>query len=174
MDQVREIEQDVPCQGMTWHQNDILGPQRRGLSVFVHSSYDRRKDWHVVFSVGMATNDEKAPLIEETAACGMPLNPRYFIDAENLELWIDNALAGLCRCRLYEVDNPDEELGPDEPLSFTVSLGAVFIRPLYRSLGFGELLNEQLAELIVSGILTHLMRKEADYSAIDVALTADF
>lgn len=75
---------------------------------------------------------------------------------------------------LNEISDPGGELGPDDPLSFTVALGAVFIGAQYRSRGLGELLNEQLAELIVSGVLAHLMRKKAEYSAFDVALTADF
>lgn len=36
----------------------------------------------------MATNEEKSPLVKEIAAAGAPLDDNYFIDAENLELWL--------------------------------------------------------------------------------------
>lgn len=55
-----------------------------------------------------------------------------------------------------------------------ITLDAVFIRPRYHALGFGELFNEQLAELLVSGMLTRLIRNKAGYSAVHVTVTADF
>ena len=176
MEQCCEIEEpheDSPGEGKVWHQDDALGPQKRGLHVFVHTSFEGDQEWSFAFSIGMATNEEKAPLIQEIASAGAPLNPNYFIDAENLELWIENELAGLCRYTFYD-DDSDEVPEPDEPLRFVISLCAVFIRPQYHSLGFGGLLNEQLAELMVSGILTRLLQKKADCSALDVLLTADF
>ncbi|MHC8378502.1 hypothetical protein ACYZT3_21620 [Pseudomonas sp. MDT1-16] len=172
--EIEELQEDFPSEGKAWHQDDSLGPQKRGLCAFVHTSYVGDQEWNFAFSIGMATNEEKTPLIQEIASAGSPLNPKYFIDAENLELWIESELAGLCRYTFYNGDDSDEELESVEPFRLVISLSAVFIRPQYHSLGFGELLNEQLAELMVSGILTRLLQSKAESSAMDVLLTADF
>jgi len=172
--EVEEPHEYFPTEGKIWHQDDCLGPQKRGLCAFVHKSYEGNQEWNFAFSIGMAANEEKTPLIQEIASAGSPLNPNYFIDAENLELWIESELAGLCRYTFSNGDESVEELESDEPLRLVISLSAVFIRPLYHSLGFGELLNEQLAELMVSGVLTRLLQNKAKCSAMDVLLTADF
>lgn len=73
MDQSGEVEQpreDSSYEGEVSHQDGILGPQNRALGVFVHPSYDGKEEWNVFFSIGMATNQEKAPLVQEIAAAG--------------------------------------------------------------------------------------------------------
>jgi hypothetical protein len=43
-----------------WHQDDALGPQKRCLSIFQHSTYDETQHWNAFISIGMATNEEKS------------------------------------------------------------------------------------------------------------------
>lgn len=54
------------------------------------------------------------------------------------------------------------------------SLDAVFVRPLYHSLGFGEILSEHLAEQLMAGLLTQLVRIKSHDAGADVVLFADF
>lgn len=82
-----------------FHQDGFQGTQKRILTVFPHLA-DSGSEWNCYISVGMATDEQKAPLVDEIAQARSPLNDKYFLGAENLELWIDNHLAGLCRCRL--------------------------------------------------------------------------
>jgi ribosomal protein S18 acetylase RimI-like enzyme len=146
-----------------WHQDDALGPQKRCVSIFQHSTYDGTQHWNALISIGMATNEEKSPL-----------NDNYFIDAENLELWINKELAGLCRYRSHGSEDLDGESETQGPLRFLFSLDAVFVRPLYHSLGFGEILSEHLAEQLMAGLLTQLVRIKSHDAGADVVLFADF
>jgi ribosomal protein S18 acetylase RimI-like enzyme len=157
-----------------WHQDDALGPQKRCVSIFQHSTYDGTQHWNALISIGMATNEEKSPLVKEIAAAGSPLNDNYFIDAENLELWINKELAGLCRYRSHGSEDLDDESETQGPLRFLFSLDAVFVRPLYHSLGFGEILSEHLAEQLMAGLLTQLVRIKSHDAGADVVLFADF
>jgi GNAT superfamily N-acetyltransferase len=154
------------------HQDSLQGPQKRIVTVFPHLAYSGSK-WNCYISVGMATDEQKAPLVQEIAQAGSPLNGRYFLGAENLELWIDNELAGLCRCSL---STPDEDEAPTAFESFAafIRLDAVFIRPCYQSLGFGEHLSEQCVELVTNSLLVHFRERYSSYSSIDVVLIADF
>lgn len=129
-----------------WHQDDALPPQKRCVSIFQHSTYDGTQQWNALISIGMATNEEKSPLVEEIAATGSPLEDTYFIDAENLELWINKELAGLCRYRSHGSEDLDSTSETQGPLRFLFSFDAVFVRPLYHSLGIGEILSEHLTE----------------------------
>ncbi|WLD65467.1 hypothetical protein [Pseudomonas sp. OVF7] len=157
-----------------WHQDDALGPQKRCVSIFQHSTYDGTQHWNALISIGMATNEEKFPLVEEIAAAGSPLNDNYFINAENLERWINNELAGLCRYRSHGSEDLDGESKTQGPLKLLFSLDAVFVRPLYHSLGFGEILSEHLAEQLMAGLLTQLVRIKSHDDGADVVLFADF
>ncbi|MFK7697999.1 hypothetical protein [Pseudomonas caspiana] len=111
--------------------------------------------------------------MDEITRAGSPLNRKYFLGAENLELWIDNELAGLCRCRLSAPDE-EEALTAGEPFMAWVYLDAVFIRPTYHSLGFGERLSEQCVEVVTSSLLVHLRERYSRYPSIQVVLNADF
>ncbi|WAH60944.1 hypothetical protein LZ023_16140 [Pseudomonas silvicola] len=154
------------------HQDDFLGPQARCLGSWLHSSFDGKTEWQVMTSVGMATDVEKSPLVEEISRAGSPLNDLYFIGMENLELWIDGQLAGLCRYRNVKPDaNEDAD---DGALHLYVVLEAVFIRPRYHSLGFGELVSEALAEQIDAGILTCLHKERPFKGQVGLTLFADF
>lgn len=154
------------------HQDDFLGSQARCLAAWPHLSYDGQDHRHVMTSIGLATDAEKCPLVEEISASGSPLNHRYFLAVENIELWVNNQLAGLCRYRNVKRE-PSDELD-DETLSFFVTLDAVFVRPRYHSLGFGEVLSEALAEQIVAGIFTHLHKHRPFKGRADLTLFADF
>lgn len=55
-----------------------------------------------------------------------------------------------------------------------VYLDAVFIRPIYQSLGFGERLSEQCVELVTNSLLAHLRERGSGYPSTEVALNADF
>lgn len=155
-----------------FHLDDFQGPQKRILSVFPYTIYNG-STWNCYISLGMATNEQKAPLVEEIAKAGSPLNPKYFLNAENLELWVDNALAGLCRLRL---SSPDEEgaMAAGESFMAIGSLEAVFVRPCYQSLGFGELISEYCAELVTNSLFAHIRERYSSYPSIEVILRADF
>lgn len=157
-----------------WHQDDALGPQKRCIRIFQHSTYDGTQHWNALISIGMATNEEKFPLVKEIAAAESPLDGNYFIDAENLELWIDKELAGLCRYRSHGSEDLDGTSETQGPLRFLLSLDAVFVRPLYHSLGFGEILSEHLSEQLMAGLLTQLVRTKSHDAGADVILSADF
>lgn len=81
-------------------QDGFLGHRRQYFSVQMHCSYSGTEEWATYFSTGIATDTQKAPLVEEIREAGTPLNNKYFLNSENLELWIDGQLAGLCRYRL--------------------------------------------------------------------------
>ena len=155
-----------------FHQDDFQGPQKRILTVFSHLT-DSGTEWSCYISIGMATDEQKAPLVDEIAQAGSPLNHKYFLGAENLELWIDNQLAGLCRCRLSAPDD-DEALAAGESFMAWAYLDAVFIRPCYQSLGFGERLSEQCVEQLTNSVLAHIRERYSDYPSIEVVLNADF
>lgn len=157
-----------------WHEDDALGPQKRCVSIFQHSTYDGTQHWNALISIGMATNEEKYPLVKEIAAAGSPLNDNYFIDAENLELWINKELAGLCRYRIHGSEDLDGESETQGPLRFLFSLDGVFVRPLYHSLAFGEIVSEHLAEQLMAGLLTQLVRIKLHDAGANVVLLADF
>lgn len=156
------------------HQDDTLGPQKRCMRIFHHSTYDGTQHWSVLISIGMASNEEKSPLVEEITAAGFPLNDNYFIDAENLELWINKELAGLCRYRSHGGKDLEGDSETQGSLRFLFSLDAVFLRPLYHSLGFGDILSEHLAEQLMAGLLTQLLQTKSPDARANVLLFADF
>lgn len=156
----------------SFHQDDFQGPQKRILTVFTHLTYSG-SEWGCYISVGMATDQQKALLVDEIAKAGSPLNQKYFLGAENLELWIDNQLAGLCRYRLSAPDE-DQALAAGESFMAWVYLDAVFIRPGYQSMGFGERLTEQCVEQLTNSFLAHIRDCYSDYPLIEVVLNADF
>lgn len=167
------IELDMTSEDLhLFHQDGFQGPQKRILTVLSHLS-DGGSEWSCYISVGMATDEQKAPLVEEIAQAGSPLNDKYFLGAENLELWIDNHLAGLCRCRLSAPDE-EEALATGESFMALVYLDAVFIRPCYQSLGFGERLSEQCVEQVTNSLMAHLRERHSGYSYIEIVLNADF
>lgn len=159
-------------------QDGFLGPRRQYLSIQFHFTYGGTEEWATHFSVGMATDAQKEPLVAEICEAGSPLNSEYFINAENLELWINGELGGLCRYRLsgfgdqsLTISNSDEP-EEDEP-SIHLSLLAVFIRPQYRSKGLGNLLSNQLAEVVASGLLNRILVKPVTYSNMRLTIVAD-
>lgn len=159
-------------------QDGFLGPRRQYLSVQFHYSYSGTEEWAAYFSVGMATDAQKEPLVAEIREAGSPLNSEYFINAENLELWINGQLGGLCRYRLsgfgdqsFTSSNSDEP-GEDE-LFLHLSLLAVFIRPQYHSKGLGSLLSTQLAEIVASGLLNRFLGNPVTSSNIRLTIAAD-
>ncbi|QXW42706.1 hypothetical protein [Pseudomonas amygdali] len=167
------IEVDMTSEDLSpFHQDGFQGPQKRILTVFPHHA-DNGCEWNCYISIGMATDEQKAPLVNEIAQAGSPLNDKYFLGAENLELWIDNHLAGLCRCRLSAPDE-EEALATEESFMAWVYLDAVFIRPCYQSLGFGERLSEQCVEQVTNSLLAHFRERHSGYSSIEVVLNADF
>ncbi|MDC6378855.1 hypothetical protein BW687_001495 [Pseudomonas graminis] len=166
-DDAMEVEALSP-----FHQDDFQGPQKRILTVFSHLE-DSGSEWSCYISVGMATDEQKAPLVDEIAQAGSPLNHKYFLGAENMELWIDNQLAGLCRCRLSALDE-EEALAAGESFMVWVYLDAVFIRPCYHSMGFGERLSEQCVEHLTNSAFAHIRERYSNYPSIEVVLNADF
>ena len=112
--------------------------------------------------------------MKEIAATGAPLDDNYFIDAENLELWKDKGLAGLCLYRSHGSEYLDGESKTRGPLKCLFSLDVVFVRPFYHSLGFGEILSEHLAEQLMAGLLTKLVCTKSHDAGADVVLYADF
>lgn len=155
-----------------FHQDGFQGPQKRVLSVFPHLA-DSGSGWNCYISVGLATDEQKAPLVDEIAQAGSALNHKYFLGAENLELWIDNELAGLCRCRLLAPDE-EEALTAGESFTAWVYLDAVFIRPIYQSLGFGERLSEQCVEFVTNSLLAYIRERYSGSPSVEVVLNADF
>lgn len=155
-----------------FHQDDFQGAQKRILTVFPHLT-DNGSEWNCYISIGMATDEQKAPLVDEIAQAGSPLNHKYFLGAENLELWIDNQLAGLCRCRLSAPDE-EEALAAGDSFMAWIYLDAVFIRPCYQSMGFGERLSEQCVEQLTNSVFAHIRECYSDYPSIEVVLNADF
>jgi len=162
-----EVEELSP-----FHQDHFQGPQKRILTVFSHLA-DSGSEWNCYISVGMATDEQKAPLVDEIAQAGSPLNHKYFLGAENMELWIDNQLAGLCRCRLSAPDE-EEAMAAGDTFMAWVYLDAVFIRPCYHSMGFGERLSEQCVEQLTNGVFAHIRERYSNYPSIEVVLNADF
>lgn len=55
-----------------------------------------------------------------------------------------------------------------------VYLDAVFIRPIYQSLGFGERLSEQCVEFVTNSLLAYIRERYSGYPSIEVVLNADF
>lgn len=118
--------------------------------------------------------------MEEICEAGAPLNNNYFLNTENLELWINGQLAGLCRYRLSghgdqdltiaDLDAPNK----DEPYHLDLSLLAAFIRPKYHSKGLGNLMSVQLADLVASGVLSRILAAPFVSPRISFTLTADF
>jgi len=156
------------------NQDVFLGTQSRNLNVFCHETYDGSDCWRGHTSIGMATDEQKAPLVDEIAEAGSPLNPKYFIAVENLELWIENELAGLCRYRLATGDDPEYEIAPGEAFRLLLTLDAIFIRPQFHSQGFGQILSEELALLVTSGIFTKLRADISIHPEVDLALYCEF
>ena len=161
-------------------QDGFLGHRQQYLSVQTHCSYSGTEEWAIYFSTGIATSVQKAPLVEEICESGAPLNSKYFLNSENLELWIDGQLAGLCRYLLSGHGDQDltySDLDPpnkDEPYQLTLSLLAVFIRPQFHSKGMGYLLSIQLADLVASGVLSRILAAPFVSSNISFLVTADF
>ncbi|MEO4017479.1 hypothetical protein [Pseudomonas rossensis] len=159
-------------------QDGFLGPRRQYLSVQFHFTYSGTEEWATLFSVGMATDAQKEPLVAEICEVGSPLNIEYFINAENLELWINGQLGGLCRYRLSGFgDQSLTSSNSDEPeedeASIHLSLLAVFIRPQYRSKGLGNLLSTQLAEVVASGLLNRILGNPVTSSNKRLTIAAD-
>jgi hypothetical protein len=169
-----EIGRDFSKNDEPWHQDDVLGAQRRCICAWTHDSNDNRTQWSVCVSIGLATDGEKAPLVAEIATAGTPLDENYFLHRENLELWIDNQLAGLCRYSSRSFGPDDLMGGASEPLAFDVTLDAVFVRPMYHSLGFGEMLSEIMAEQILAGILTRMHGRRSLGGDVTLTMNADF
>lgn len=161
-------------------QDGFLGHRRQYLSVQMHCSYSGTEEWATYFSMGIATDAQKAPLVEEIREAGAPLNSKYFLNSENLELWIDGQLAGLCRYRLSGHGDQDlmiSNLGApnkNEAYFLDLSLLAVFIRPQYHSKGLGYLMSVQLADLVASGMLSRILATPFVSPRISFTLTADF
>ncbi|KPG95894.1 hypothetical protein AEQ67_18230 [Pseudomonas sp. RIT-PI-q] len=161
-------------------QDGFIGHRRQYLSVQMHCSYSGTEEWATYFSMGIATDAQKSPLVEEIREAGAPLNSKYFLNTENLELWINGQLAGLCRYRLSghgdqdltisDLDAPNK----DEPYDLDLSLLAVFIRPQYHSKGLGYLLSVQLADLVASGVLSRIVSAPFVSPHISFTVTADF
>lgn len=169
-----EIGQGFSKNDEPWHQDDALGAQKRCIRAWTRDSDDDRTQWGMCVSIGLATDEEKAPLVTEIATAGFPLDENYFLGAENLELWIDNQLAGLCRYNSRSF-GPHDLLGSAaQPLAFDVTLDAVFVRPIYHSLGFGEILSEIMAEQISAGILTRMHGRRSLGGDVTLTMNADF
>lgn len=173
------VETDEIGQGFSeneepWHQDEVLGAQKRCIRAWTHDSDDNRTQRSVCVSIGLATDEEKAPLVTEIATAGTPLDENYFLGRENLELWIDNQLAGLCRYNSRLFGPHDLPGSASELLAFDVALDAVFVRPIYHSLGFGEILSEIMAEQILAGILTRMHRRRSQDGEITLTMSADF
>ena len=160
-------------------QDGFLGHRQQYLSVQIHCSYSGTEEWATYFSIGIATDAQKAPLVKEIREAGTPLNSKYFLNSENLELWINGQLAGLCRYRLSghgdqdlttsDLDAPNK----DEPYHLELSLfGGV--RPLYHSKGLGYLLSVQLADLVESSVLSRILAIPFVSPHISFTVTADF
>jgi hypothetical protein len=161
-------------------QDGFLGHRQQYLSAQIHCSYSGTEEWATYFSIGIATDVQKAPLVEEICEAGAPLNSKYFLNSETLELWINGQLAGLCRYRLSghgdqdltisDLDAPNKE----EPYHLDLSLLAVFIRPQYHSKGLGYLLSIQLADLVASGVLSRILSAPFVSPHISFTVKADF
>lgn len=160
-------------------QDSFLGPQHTQLFSYCHYSCNDNRKWEVRFSIGMASNDQKRRLIGEATATGNPQNVAYFLSVENLELWIGAELAGLCRFQVTgdgDQDENDKYRAPSDaetPFKIQVNLHAAFVRPQFRSLGFGEALCVQLSNVVGNGILNRLMFQPISSPSIDVTLAAD-
>lgn len=160
-------------------QNSFLGPQHTQLFSYLHHSCNDNRKWEVRFSIGMTSNDQKLRLINEVTATGNPLNVANFLSVENLELWIDAELAGLCRFQVTgdgDQDENDQYRAPSDaetPFKIQVNLHAAFVRPQFRSLGFGEALCVQLSNVVGNGILNRLVSQPISSPSIDVTLSAE-
>ncbi|WP_181003789.1 GNAT family N-acetyltransferase [Pseudomonas putida] len=166
--------------GEAQHQDGYLGHQQRYFSSYIHWSFDGANEWAVHLSVGMATNQQKLPLVEEISEAGCPLNEVYFINKENLELWIDGELTGLCRYSLsghgddISLDETTEKPPKDSPYRLHMELQAVFVRPHFHSKGFGSALCHQLADTVCSGILNRLLPNSTPSPSVELTLYCDF
>ena len=81
------VETDEKGQGFSendepWHQDDVLGAQKRCIRAWTHDSDDNRTQWSVCVSIGLATDEEKSPLVTEIEAAGSPLDENYFLGVE--------------------------------------------------------------------------------------------
>ena len=169
-----EIRQGFSKNDEPWHQDDVLGAQKRCIRAWTRDSDDNRTQWSMCVSIGLATDEEKAPLVTEIATAGFPFDENYFLEAENLELWIDNQLAGLCRYNSRSFGLHDLLGSASQPLAFDVTLDAVFVRPSYHSLGFGEILSEIMAEQISAGILTRMHGRRSLGGDVTLTMNAHF
>lgn len=128
----------------------------------------------------MATNQQKRSLVEEISEAGYPLNEVYFINMENLELWIDGELAGLCRYNLSGhgddicLDETAEKSPTDRPYRLHMELQAVFVRPQFHSKGFGSALCYQLSDTVCSGIFNRLLPNPTPSPSVELTLFCDF
>ncbi|WP_179053525.1 GNAT family N-acetyltransferase [Pseudomonas hunanensis] len=162
------------------HQDGYLGHQHRYFSSSLHWSFDGATEWAVHFSVGMATNHQKRPLVEEISEAGCPMNEAYFMNKENLELWIDGELAGLCRYSLsghgddVSLVETAEKPPADRPYLLHMELQAVFVRPQFHSMGLGSALCHQLADTVCSGILNRLLPNPTPSPSVELTLFCDF
>ncbi|MBI6567539.1 GNAT family N-acetyltransferase [Pseudomonas synxantha] len=176
---VADLNQSIDV-GEAKHQDGYLGYQQRYFSSYLHWSFDGTNEWAVHFSIGMATNQQKRFLVEEISQAGYPLNEVYFINKENLELWIDGELAGLCRYVLsghgddVSLDETAEKSPADRPYRLNMELQAVFVRPQFHSMGFGSALCQQLADTVCSGILNRLFPNPIPSPSIELTLFCDY
>jgi hypothetical protein len=159
-------------------QDGFLGPRTQYLSIQFHFTYGGTEEWATHFSVGMATDAQKEPLVAEICEAGSPLNSEYFINAENLELWINGELGGLCRYRLsgfgdQSLTSSNSDESEEDEHFVHLSLLAVFIRPQFRSKGLGNLLSIQLAEVVASGLLNRILGNPVTYSNMRLTIAAD-
>ncbi|QLJ12527.1 hypothetical protein H0H12_18930 [Pseudomonas putida] len=161
------------------HQDRFLGSQQTQSFPYPHYSFSNNRKWEVHFTLGMASNDQKLRLINEVTATGNPLNVAYFLSVENLEMWIDAELAGLCRFQVTGDGDQDENnqcrapSDAETPLKIQVNLHAAFVRPQFRSLGFGEALCVQLSNVVGNGILNRLVSQPISSPSIDITISAD-
>ena len=159
------------------HQDNFLGPQKTFLSPYLHWSLDGEEKWAVHFSLGTASTESKRALLQEFFAAGNTLNEAYFLDVENLELWVDGALAGLCR---YEVggdgdlDDDAHALSSAAPYRIGIEVQAVFVHPKYKSKGFGSALCHQLSDLIACGLLSRILPQPVPSPFFQITLASDF
>lgn len=162
------------------HQDNFLGPQKAFLSPYLHWSLDGEDQWAVHFSLGTASIESKKTLLQEFFAAGNKLNEGYFLHVENLELWIEGELAGLCR---FEVSGDGDKratgdhapvLSADTPFRVDIELQAVFVHPKYKSKGFGNALCHQLSDVIANGLLNRIMPQPVPSPFLQITLLSDF
>lgn len=162
------------------HQDSFLGPQQAYLSSYLHYALEDDRHWAVHFSIGMAIDDQKRHIFHELAAAGNRLNEDYFLGVENLELWVDGQLGGLCRFSVCGDDDHDEfdelRVTPNakSPYKIYIGLQAVFVRPQLKSRGFGEALCHQLSDVVTSGLLNRLLPQDVPSPSFNITLSADF